>query len=202
MPEAGCFQKFNVLPTIHQNTLHHKVRGYNGRMNRARQIHTLKTILQTPQAHVFKRTLNHPPELFYNVVSDVSSYHEFIPYCTRSFVNKHNPDNNTPIEGGLRVGWNTLEEEFVCDLHCEPHHLVIAESVTHSLFEHLYTKWTILPNARRNSCDMELEIQYKFKSELYNKMSSMFAKSVSDLIIKAFDKRAMELRRRERRDKL
>jgi coenzyme Q-binding protein COQ10 len=162
-----------------------------------RNLH-LKTLFSQQQSHVFKRTLNHPPELFYKVVSDVASYHEFIPYCTRSFITKHD-DNSLPMEGGLRVGWRNIEEEFVCDLHCEPHHLVVAESTTHSLFEHLYTKWTVEPNERRNSCDMSLELEYKFKSELYNKMSSMFAKSVSDLVIGAFDKRARELRRRERK---
>ncbi|ODV71178.1 ubiquinone-binding protein COQ10 CYBJADRAFT_192132 [Cyberlindnera jadinii NRRL Y-1542] len=171
-------------------------------MIQRRHIHALQGLLKSSQSHIFKRTLNHPPELFYRVVSDVNAYHEFIPYCTRSFINKYDETTQTPVEGGLRVGWRHVEEEFVCNLHCEPHHLVIAESVTHSLFEHLYTKWTILPNARKNSCDMELELKYKFKSDFYNKMSSLFANSVSDLVIKAFDKRAAQLRRQEMRTKL
>lgn len=157
---------------------------------------SLRALFTTPASHVYKRTLNHPPELFYRVVSDVASYQEFIPYCTRSFIHKRD-EKGLPTEGGLKVGWQAIEEEFVCDLHCEPSRLVIAESTTHSLFEHLYTKWTIEENARKNSCDMSLELKYRFKSDFYNSMSAMFAASVSELVIRAFDKRAREVRRAE-----
>lgn len=137
---------------------------------------------------------SHPPELFYDVVSDVSQYSKFVPYCTRSFINARDQALQ-PTEAGLRVGWKSFDEEFVCNLQCDPKKVVIAESVTHSLFEHLYTKWTITPNARKNSCDMELLLKFNFKSALYNRVSSLFAESVSELVIKAFDKRAAQLRR-------
>ncbi|CDR41236.1 CYFA0S06e04566g1_1 [Cyberlindnera fabianii] len=155
------------------------------------------------QQHIVHRTLPHPPSLFYHVVSDVSQYSEFVPYCTRSFINVRDPTTNEPTEAGIRVGWRTFDEEFVCQLQCDPHKIVIAESMTHSLFEHLYTKWTITPvEGRENSCSMELVLRYKFRSQLYNAVSAMFAESVSELVINAFDKRARELRRRERRAKV
>lgn len=135
----------------------------------------------------------------YQVVSDVQAYAEFVPYCTRSFINQRDAAGQ-PTEAGLRVGWKQFDEEFVCELQCSPeHHVVVAQSLTHSLFHKLYTKWTIRPNSRANACDVELVLKYRFKSDIYNAVSSVFAESVSGLVMNSFEKRAAHLRRAQQR---
>ncbi|KAH3672355.1 hypothetical protein WICMUC_004327 [Wickerhamomyces mucosus] len=156
----------------------------------------LKESLSSDQTFIITRQLNHPASLFYGVVSDVSSYQKFIPYCTDSFVNQRDA-NELPKVAGLRVGFQKFDEEFTCNLQCSKN-TIIAESITHSLFEKLYTKWTIIENSK-GTTSMVLELKFKFKSLIYNNISSIFAKSVSELVIKSFDERARELRKNERK---
>lgn len=94
----------------------------------------------------------------------------------------------------MRVGFQAFDEEFSCDLQCERPKLVIAKSITHSLFQFLETEWEIKA-VDKNQSVATLNLKYEFKSQLYNKVSSLFAKKVASLMTKAFEKRAFEVSR-------
>lgn len=142
----------------------------------------------TSQIYSINKRFNHPQSLMYNLVSRVDLYHEFIPYCKSSFITDYDAMNEPQI-AGLRVGFQSFDEEFTCDLQCNKPKLIIAKSVTHSLFRFLETEWIIEEIDEQNSRAI-LNLKYEFKSELYNKVSSLFAMKVASLMIKAFEKRA------------
>ncbi|SSD60573.1 related to Coenzyme Q-binding protein COQ10, mitochondrial [Saccharomycodes ludwigii] len=160
------------------------------------------------QKYILNKTVIAPVNIMYDVVSEVSKYQEFIPYCVESFVNKRDPKTNKPIEAGLRVGFRQYDEKFVCKVICNCNinsndktvidnnikndevKTVVAESLTHGLFDVLYTKWTIKPHpTRTNASEVELLLKFKFHSRLYNSVSSIFAKSVTELVMNSFSKR-------------
>lgn len=155
------------------------------------------------QKYVLPKTINALPGEVYEVVSDVSKYQEFIPYCVESFVNKRKALDNTPIEAGLRVGFRQYDEKFVCKVSCNngskgesEDYSVVADSISHNLFHLLYSKWTITPHPERpHSTQVTLLLRFKFKSRLYNSVSTIFAKSVTELVMKAFERRVFELRK-------
>lgn len=147
----------------------------------------------TSQIYSINKRFNHPQLLMYNLVSRVDLYHEFIPYCTSSFVTDYDTVSEPKI-AGLRVGFQSFDEEFTCDLQCNKPKLIIAKSVTHSLFRFLETEWIIEKIDEQNSRAI-LNLRYEFKSELYNKVSSIFAMKVASLMIKAFEKRAYNVKK-------
>ncbi|QHS76112.1 ubiquinone-binding protein COQ10 [Saccharomyces paradoxus] len=152
------------------------------------------------QRYVLRKTINTPPSTVYAAVSEVAQYKEFIPYCVDSFVDKRNPVDNKPVIGGLRVGFKQYDEEFICNITCKDTangndtYTVIAETVSHNLFHLLYSKWTIMPHpSRPNAAMVELLLRFKFKSRIYNSVSLIFAKTVTELVMNAFAKRAYHL---------
>lgn len=151
------------------------------------------------QRYVLLKTINSTPEKVYDVVSEVAEYHNFIPYCTESFVNKRSSVNHKPLEAGLRVGFRQYDEKFLCDVMCYEEgteYKVIANSISHNLFHLLCGQWTIIRHPKRPSAtQVELSLRFKFKSRLYNSVSSIFAKSVTELVMKAFEKRVFDLQR-------
>lgn len=151
------------------------------------------------QKYTLLKTINSSPDKVYDVVSEVSKYQEFIPYCVESFVNKRCSANHKPIEAGLRVGFRQYDEKFTCEVVCQevtPQYKVIANSISHNLFYLLYGEWTIVPHPKRpSSTQVELLLRFKFKSRLYNSVSSIFAKSVTEIIMKAFERRVFDLQR-------
>ncbi|CAK7903169.1 coenzyme Q-binding protein Coq10p, mitochondrial [[Candida] anglica] len=148
-----------------------------------------------PQEYIVKKRLNFTPELLFDVVSDVSQYHEFVPFVEESFVSATD-SHNLPAEAGLRVGWKQFDEKFTCKLTCEKNKSVKAESLTVSLFESLNTQWKFRevknPHIRTSSCEVELSLSYAFKNPVYNAVSSLFSEQVTQLMIKAFEQRARD----------
>lgn len=79
------------------------------------------------------RTLPYKSDLLYDIISDVSSYHAFLPFCRGSEVTKWSkPDKNGkrwPEEGKLVIGFNDdIGETFYSRVYCVPGEVVEAVS--------------------------------------------------------------------------
>lgn len=167
--------------------------------NLAKAAKTIKTsgneslkLSPSAQKYTITKHFQHPQSLIYQLISRVDLYHEFIPYCTSSFVKERDSITNEPSIAGLRVGFQNFDEEFTCNLACNKPEIVVAKSITHSLFYFLETEWKIVANDKDN-CVAVLNLSYEFKSKLYNHVSSLFAKKVASLMTDAFEKRALEV---------
>lgn len=152
-----------------------------------------------PQQHYrVTRRINVPPQIIFQVVSDVSKYSQFVPFVTHSFINEYLNDTLLPTGAGLRVGWKQYDEKFNCKISCVQDRQVIAESVTVLLFDILYNEWNFkeIKNRFTNELDtqVELKLKYKFTNPVYNAVSSLFQKQVSDTMITAFEERAMQIK--------
>lgn len=149
------------------------------------------------QSHKVSKLISAKELVIFDVISDVQSYKQFIPFLEDSFVTERD-GNGYASEAGLQVGWKQYDERFVCKLTCTPHQSVIAESITTSVFDSLYTEWRLTPVKSRitHSGDLtncELTLKYKFKNPLYNTVSSMFADQVTSIMIKAFETRVRQV---------
>jgi len=83
----------------------------------------------SPQTLTATRTLPYPAAPIYSIVSDVSSYSFFLPYCQSSSVTRWSARDNTygrswPSEAKLTVGWGNLTESFTSRVFCVPGKIV------------------------------------------------------------------------------
>mmetsp|Transcript_6618 Transcript_6618/g.8340 ORF Transcript_6618/g.8340 Transcript_6618/m.8340 type:complete len:210 (+) Transcript_6618:7797-8426(+) len=147
------------------------------------------------QTYKVSKRVNVTPEQMFNVVSDVSKYHEFVPFVEKSLITKKDK-LELPLEGVLRVGWQQFDEEFTSKINCVPNEKVTVKSLTILLFNSLHTEWSFKEikssHIREPSCEVELNLKYSFKNPLYNAVSSMFSDQVTKIMIKAFEQRAIE----------
>ncbi|GAB7354719.1 hypothetical protein MBLNU459_g5135t1 [Dothideomycetes sp. NU459] len=86
-----------------------------------------------PQTLTATRTLPYSADVLYSVISDVSSYSSFLPFCQKSTVTKtSSPDsdgNTWPEEAQLVVGFNAdISESFYSRVYCDPGRVVEAVS--------------------------------------------------------------------------
>lgn len=86
-----------------------------------------------PQSITATRTLSYPQRAIFDVISDVSAYHTYLPYCRESTVTRHSsPAENGktyPEEGKLSIGFNEgVSEEFWSRVYCIPYEVVEAVS--------------------------------------------------------------------------
>lgn len=141
------------------------------------------------------RRIKAPPEVVFNVVADVSRYHEFVPFVQRSFINKVDTTTQLPTEAGIRVGWRHITEEFVCNIECEKNVSVSASALTTDLFQKLYNKWEFKMVTNRMTGQPETQVDFfllhRFQNPIYNSTLSIFQSQITHAMIHSFEKRAL-----------
>ncbi|KAI0310922.1 dehydrase and lipid transport-domain-containing protein [Amylostereum chailletii] len=114
------------------------------------------------QTYHERKILPYTRRELYRIVSDVSSYSKFIPFCTQSRIigtprplqtlKPHDPAHPpTQMDGELTVSFLTFKESYVSTVTCRPFESVeaVASSST-PLFKSLTTTWKFLPASSRS----------------------------------------------------
>ncbi|KAF7555524.1 hypothetical protein G7046_g6547 [Stylonectria norvegica] len=154
------------------------------------------------------RTLPYAHEPLYELIADVDSYSQFVPYCSESRVLQwSDPDSNGrrwPTLADLQVGWGGFDEVFTSRLRCVPGDLVEAVSGplqpgerradASSVFKSLVTRWSVnaLAGKPSPSTEVHLSIKYEFSNPLYAAISAAVSDKVAGLMIEAFEKQARQ----------
>ena len=68
------------------------------------------------------KILNYSKEQMFNLVADIDSYDEFLPWCNKSTViSKNNiDDSNYEIIADLEIGYQSLSYTYSCLLYTSP----------------------------------------------------------------------------------
>ncbi|KAG5854991.1 hypothetical protein ANANG_G00043940 [Anguilla anguilla] len=135
------------------------------------------------------RNLRYSPEQMYNLVASVDKYHQFVPWCKKSRVQK---GLNGDVRAQLEIGFPPLVERYTSNVTVVPNHQVRAVCTDGSLFSHLETVWSFLPAVQNqtNSCNVEFYVCFEFKSLLHTQLASVFFNEVVKQMVNAFEKRA------------
>jgi coenzyme Q-binding protein COQ10 len=162
----------------------------------------------TPQNLHATRILPYACDPLYELIADVDSYSQFVPYCAVSRVSQWSaPDpsgRRWPTLADLHVGWGGFNETFTSRLHCEPGVYVEAvsggdgaqasSSSSAAIFKSLVTRWSLhsLAQSSSPSTEVRLNINYQFVNPLYAAVSAAVSDKIAGLMVEAFEKRAQE----------
>jgi coenzyme Q-binding protein COQ10 len=71
-----------------------------------------------------------------------------------------------------------------------------------NIFEVLKTEWKLTPSSTpKTSCWLQFQVEFKFKSMLYNEVSEMFMQEVATKMVQAFETRCQTLMKERERKK-
>ncbi|PCH40914.1 hypothetical protein WOLCODRAFT_117922, partial [Wolfiporia cocos MD-104 SS10] len=104
---------------------------------------------QQPQTYHERKILPYKPSELYNLVADVDSYPQFIPFCLSARVLSRTPtsaESPGAMQAEMTVGFYSFKESYVSDIKCRPNESVevVAASST-PLFRSLSTVWRFQP---------------------------------------------------------
>lgn len=147
----------------------------------------LSNSVVTSRTHKERRLLKFSNEELYEIVSSVDSYHKFVPWCLQSTVLRSSP---THLEAELCVGYGLFHEKYISDVQLVRPKSVVATSRQTNLLEYLKTTWTFSPcSSNPLHCWVVFEIDFKFKSAMYNSVSDMFLQDIINSMVSAFEGR-------------
>lgn len=141
--------------------------------------------------HYERKMLMFSCEQCYDVVSDVDRYKEFVPWVKSSKIIQSNENHDKDqkfrnIDAELVVGFGIFTESYISSVRLFPNHAVKAVSRDSNLFQTLNTEWKFSPASNPKHCWVTFQIDFQFKSSLYNIVSEKFLDEVVKKMVEAF----------------
>ena len=131
------------------------------------------------------RVFKYPAKHVHAIVLNVNSYSEFVPWCLSSRIVKHVDSSRFFAE--MEIGFGDFKEKYLSKVEATDE-IISAEAVNSDLFDYLQTRWRISPISE-NKAHVDFNINFRFRSQLYDKLTHAVFSNQSENIVDSFDKR-------------
>lgn len=139
--------------------------------------------------HIEQKTLPYTPEQMYALVAAVDLYHEFLPWCVASRINRRESDN--VFYADLVVGYKMIRERFSSKVMLQEGKSIQIEYLKGPL-KHLKNHWRF-SEADNGSCLIDFNVEFEFKNKALQGLAQAFFKEVIHRMVGAFEERAQEI---------
>lgn len=130
--------------------------------------------------------------MYFDVVLDVDSYHEFVPFCSASKVTR--VLGPSQIEADLTIGFRIFTEAYTSHIDFDRPRSIRIRSIESSVFGHLISTWSFRPNPKdAKQCYVEFDIDFEVNSPVHASAVKLFFTDVAERQIKAFSDRCIKL---------
>ncbi|KAJ3830560.1 dehydrase and lipid transport-domain-containing protein [Lentinula raphanica] len=162
-----------------------------------RSFFSLPSFDSTPQTFRESKVFPYKKEELFDIVSNVTSYPQFVPFCTGSRILNSSPrEEMRPymMDAELTVGFLSFNESYISRVTCVPYSSVkaVASSST-PLFKTLSTVWQFEPRPEGKDGEhttlVTLDLSFAFASPVHAAVSSAFFGQVSKQMVQAFENR-------------
>ncbi len=136
--------------------------------------------------HNDHRWVKFSAQQMYELVADVPSYSQFLPWCLSTRIVRKISD--TVFHSVMEVGFMQLRERYKSEVTLTPRSMIEVKSLD-GLFKELYTRWTF-EDAPQGGCYVGFQIRFAFRSKLLQLMIGTVFNEAAVMMVRAFEKRA------------
>ena len=145
--------------------------------------------------HAEKRVMPHTADQMYDLIADVASYPQFLPWCVAARITKKTPANEGTgeiIDADLVISFKLFREKFASRVTLNPEAQHIDVEYLDGPFKYLNNHWQFIP-LKDGSCEVDFFVDFEFKSHLLQAVIGVVFNEAMHRIVRAFEKRAQEL---------
>ena len=131
--------------------------------------------------------ISHSAIKLFNIVLDIESYPEYIPWCTKMVINQRKKNE---IYADMYVKYKfILTQKFGSYIKFDKNNLTIETSYIEGPLTDLTTKWKFEEIDKKKS-KIIFDVNFKFKNFLHQKVAETFYPIIENKMIDSFKKRA------------
>jgi len=138
--------------------------------------------------HAEKRFLPYRPEDLFDLVADVESYPQFLPWCRAARIRKR---EGNKIVADLVIGFKMVRERFTSHVHLNREDLRIDVTYAEGPFRYLNNHWKFEPAP--DGCYVDFFVDFEFHSALLQKIIGALFNEAVRRMAAAFEARARQL---------
>lgn len=136
------------------------------------------------------KTISLPYQKLFELVMDVDSYSEFLPFCTHAKVTSK---TESQMEADLQISFAGMNESYsslIIPTFNEEYGMINVTAIN-GPFQHLVNIWKFIPVGASETM-VEFTLDFELKSFLLSKIIDVFLQDTHHKILNAFEKRARE----------
>ena len=143
--------------------------------------------------HSETRTLPYGPRQMYDLVADVASYPQFLPWCAAARVRSVTPqgDGSTVMEADLVISFKVFRERFTSRVVMWPEDMRIDTEYLDGPFRYMKSNWVFRP--AEGGCEVDFFVDFEFRNAMLQKVIGVVFNDAMQRIVRAFEARARAL---------
>lgn len=143
--------------------------------------------------HAEKRHLPYSAQQMYDLVADVSSYPQFLPWCAACRIRKRRQtEAGEVIDADLVISFKVFREKFGSRVTLKPESHRVDVAYLDGPFKYLNNHWHFTDRPE-GGCDVDFFVDFEFKSALLQSIIGVVFNEAMQRIVRAFESRAEEL---------
>ncbi len=137
--------------------------------------------------HAERKLLPYSPEQMWDLVADVDSYPQFLPWCAGAKVRSR---TEAELVADLTIGFGPFRESFTSRVTLDrPHRVQV--TYENGPFRYLNNQWLFEPDPK--GCRVSFFVDFEFKSRLLQKAIGVVFNEAVRRMVNAFLKRARDV---------
>ena len=143
-------------------------------------------------SHAETRSLPYSAQQMYDLVADVGSYPEFLPWTAAARIrSREMQGDHEVILADLVISFKLFRERFGSKVTLWPHTRRIETEYIDGPFHHLRSNWGF--HETQTGCDIMFDVDFLFKNKLLQGAAGMFFHEAMTRVVRAFETRAAQL---------
>ena len=145
------------------------------------------------KVHSERRVMPFKPEQIFELVGDVASYPEFLPWCTGARIRERDvTPSGEVLLADLMIGFKMVREKFTSRVTLDRPKMRIDVAYINGPFKHLNNHWTFSPTAE-GKCQIDFHLEFEFSSIVLQKLIGVLFHEAVRRMVAAFEARAHRL---------
>ncbi|MEM1266238.1 MAG: type II toxin-antitoxin system RatA family toxin [Pseudomonadota bacterium] len=142
--------------------------------------------------HSEKRFLPYAPDEMFDLVADIESYPEFLPWCAASRVRDRRARGETEIvDADLVISFKVFREKFGSRVKLDPGARLIVVEYLDGPFRYLNNNWSF--RSVNGGTEVEFFVDFEFRSRALQAVIGVVFYEAMRRVVRAFEARAAAL---------
>jgi coenzyme Q-binding protein COQ10 len=142
--------------------------------------------------HSETRLLPYTARQMYDLVADVASYPEFLPWCAAARIRETTQvDDHVVMEADLVISFKVFRERFGRRVTLWPEQMKIDTAYIDGPFRHMESTWRFAD--ADGGCEVRFDVDFVFRNRVLQSVIGVVFNDAMQRVVRAFERRAAKL---------
>ncbi len=143
-------------------------------------------------SHHETRKLPYTAQQMFDLVADVESYPQFLPWTAAARVrDRRGIEGGEVMEADLVISFRVFRERFGSRVTLWPADMKIDTEYLDGPFRHMESRWSFREAER--GCEVAFDVDYEFRNRILGSAAGLFFNDAMQRVVRAFERRAQAL---------